>query len=286
MRPSQPILVADLFPELEAALLDLLRGLDAADWQRPAAGAHWTVKDVAAHLLDTGLRRLSFQRDGHPLAPPPGSGPPIAGWDDLVAFINRLNADWVTVAKRLSPQVLIELLAASGPPLCDLLAGLDPLAPAIFGVAWAGEETSPNWFDVAREYTERWHHQQQIRDATGRPGLTSRRHLHPVLDAFLRALPHRYREIEAPEGTRLEVEIEGEAGGLWTLRREAEAWRLYLGRDEAAAEPATTSARIGQADAWRLFTKGLDRPTAEARLAVEGDGRLAEPLFDTVAVMA
>lgn len=26
------------------------------------------------------------------------------------------------------------------------------------------------WLDAAREYTEFWVHQQQIRDATGRPG--------------------------------------------------------------------------------------------------------------------
>jgi hypothetical protein len=43
---------------------------------------------------------------------------------------------------------------------------LDPLAPAAFAVSWAGEETSSNWFDTARELTERWHHQQQIRLAT------------------------------------------------------------------------------------------------------------------------
>jgi hypothetical protein len=38
-------------------------------------------------------------------------------------------------------------------------------------VSWAGPEAAPVWFGVAREYTERRHHQQQIRDATGRPPL-------------------------------------------------------------------------------------------------------------------
>ena len=33
----------------------------------------------------------------------------------------------------------------------------------------AGEAVSANWFDVAREFTERWHHQQQIRLAIGGP---------------------------------------------------------------------------------------------------------------------
>ena len=283
MRPLEPILVAHLFPELEAALLELLRGLDAEDWVLPTVCAGWTVQDVASHLLDTALRRLSFQRDGHALRPP---GPPIAGGDDLVRLVNDLNAEWVAAARRLSPRVLTDLMAATSPALCELLAGLDPFAPAVFGVSWAGEETSPNWFDVAREYTERWHHQQQIRDATARPGLTGRRHLHPVLDAFVRALPYRYREVEAPAGSRLELEITGEAGDVWTLRREDDRWRLYSGRAEAASEAATTVARLDQDAAWRLFTKGLDQTNAEARLEVEGDPALARPLLDTVAVIA
>ena len=54
----------------------------------------------------------------------------------------------------------------------------------------------------AREFTERWVHQQQIRDAVGKPGLTERRWLHPVLDAFARALPHALRDHAAPGGTR------------------------------------------------------------------------------------
>ena len=36
---------------------------------------------------------------------------------------------------------------------------LDPFGAAMFPVSWAGEEESTNWFDTAREFTERWHHQ-------------------------------------------------------------------------------------------------------------------------------
>lgn len=283
LRRPGPILTAHLFPEIETALIDLLRRLEPEDWTRRAAGRHWTVQDVAAHLLDTGLRRLSSQRDGHALPPPAQA---ISGWEELIAYVNRLNADWVAAAKRLSPRVLIDLLAVSGPPLCELFAALDPFAPAPVPVSWAGDEASPNWFDVAREYTERWHHQQQIRDAAGRPGLTGRRYLYPVLDAFLRALPHRYREVAAAEGARLEIEITGVAGGVWTLRREEGVWQLYLGAAEATAGPPAARARLDADAAWRLFTRGLDRATAESRLEIAGDRRLAEPLFDTVAVIA
>src|SRR5438445_8929800 len=56
-------------------------------------------------------------------------------------------------------------------------------------VSWAGPAPAPVWLDVAREYTERWHHQQHIRDAIGQPGQTDHRFLHPVLATFAYALP-------------------------------------------------------------------------------------------------
>jgi hypothetical protein len=52
----------------------------------------------------------------------------------------------------------------------------------------AGEARSLNWFDTARELTERWHHQEQIRFATNLPGIMTRDLYHPVLDCFLRGL--------------------------------------------------------------------------------------------------
>src|SRR5947209_6183283 len=101
MEPVQPVLVADLFPGLHAELISLLRGLSPEDWRRPTVAGAWSVQDVTAHLLDVQLRRLSAQRDGARLPPP---DPPLAGYDDLVALVNRLNAEWVAGARRFSPR--------------------------------------------------------------------------------------------------------------------------------------------------------------------------------------
>ena len=51
----------------------------------------WKVKDVAAHLLDTQLRKLSIVRDGYVAGPPPR----FESGDEFVAFINQLNRDGV-----------------------------------------------------------------------------------------------------------------------------------------------------------------------------------------------
>jgi uncharacterized protein (TIGR03083 family) len=271
--------VTELFCQIHGELLSLLRNLSGDDWSKPTAARMWTVKDVVAHLLDSDVRRLSYQRDKAPMAPPEA---PIENYRDLVNFLNRLNADWVGAARRISPRLLIEFLEITGAQVCELFMSLDPFAPAIFGVAWAGEQESQNWFDVAREYTEKWHHQQQIRDAVGAPALTGRKWLFPALDTFLRGLPHAYRETQADEGSSVAFIITGEAGGAWTLKREGGAWSLYTGEggDDAC------EVRMDQDAAWRLLTKGLSQEEAAARIEIIGDDRLGKPILGMLAVMA
>ncbi|HUM68989.1 MAG TPA: maleylpyruvate isomerase N-terminal domain-containing protein, partial [Chloroflexota bacterium] len=250
IRPVEPIHTVGLFPMLHAELLTLLRQLEPQDWLKPTVAVPWSVKDMVAHLLDTDMRRLSSQRDGFT---PPATEPPPATYGELVGLLNRLNAEWVRAAQRLSPQLLIELLDLIGPQVHHLFTTLDPLAPARVSVAWAGESASPNWFDIAREYTEKWHHQQHIREAVGAPLLTSRQWLYPALDTFLRGLPHTYRDVSATAGTNLVISISGEAGGEWTLSKRRQSWQLYQG----AVTEADARVQLDQDTAWRLFTKGL-----------------------------
>ena len=277
LRPLEPVLLLDRFAPLHAELIHLLRSLAPDDWNRPTACSLWSVRDIAAHLLDDDLRRLSFHRD---LQPPPGSGP-VSG-AELVALVNRMNAEWVAVARRMSPRVIVDLLEVTGPWVVELFRGTDPFAPGFWGVTWAGEQTSPHWFDVGRDYTERWLHQQQIRDAVGATSLTTREWLHPVLDLFVRALPFAYRDTAAQPGTAIVVDIEGAAGGEWTLQREPERWSLYAG---AAAGPAATVTMTDDT-AWRLFSKGLKGEAARARVTIAGDQALGAVALSSLAVLA
>jgi uncharacterized protein (TIGR03083 family) len=272
-----PIDTGTLFAPLHAELMSLLRGLSREDWERPTVAGAWLVRDVAAHLLDSSLRRLSVQRDGHRLTP----ANPIEGYRDLVDYLNRLNADWVRVARRFSPAVLIELLAVSGPEMATLLSSLPPHGQAIFPVAWAGEDASENWFDVGREYTEWWHHQEQIRDAVAAPPLASRRFLHPVLELSLYAVRVALRDATPGEGTAIVIRIDGDAGGVWTVRREGERWVLYRGGSDAP----TLAVRMTADDAWRLFFNALSPEEASSRVAREGDADLGTRFLAVRGVM-
>jgi uncharacterized protein (TIGR03083 family) len=279
VKPAPPVLVADLFSPLHDELLALLRGLAPDDWLKPTGAGAWRVRDVAAHLLDGDIRRLSAHRDGLAF-PPPDS--PIESYRDLVRYLNQLNADWLRVAGRISPRLLVDFLAVTGPQIAALFASLDPHARAFLAVSWAGEEVSDNWLDVGREYTERWHHQQQIRDAVGAPPLTARRWLAPTLDISVRALPFTYRDTPAADGKVIALVITGDAGGAWSLARKSNRWALFRG----VPSSPTASVTIDQDSAWRLFFKGLPRDESERRVRIEGDRRLAEVMLGALAVMA
>jgi len=260
-------------------LLELLRSLSPEDWEKQTVSPKWKVKDVAAHLLDTALRGVSIARDGY--APP---APKIDSAAALGAYINRLNEEGVTVYRRLSPEVLTLLMEVACKQLAAYHASRDPNAQAPYGVSWAGEEKSANWFDTAREYTERWHHQQQIRLAVERsgPGILTRELYYPVLDCFMRALPFTYRSVSAGAGTLVRIFVSGKCGGSWNLRREDTGWVLTEpGQDQPAAE-----ATIAQEIAWRIFTKGIDRASAESQVKITGNATLALPVLGMIAIVS
>ncbi|HEU4434555.1 MAG TPA: maleylpyruvate isomerase N-terminal domain-containing protein [Pyrinomonadaceae bacterium] len=262
---------------MDEKLIGLLRSLTVSEWDAQTVAPRWQVRDVAAHLLDTVLRKLSIVRDSWHV-----ENVDIRSPQDVVKLVNRLNEEGVTVYRRLSPPVLIDLMKMACEQSASFHESLDPFAPAAFGVSWAGEETSPNWFDTARELTERWHHQQQIRVATNRPGIMTPELYHPVLDCFLRGLPHLYRETQAPSGTIVLVEIAGDCGGQWLLSKQSSGWSLVK---EPTAQPIAR-VTIPQEIAWRVFTKGIDRDSARAQITIEGDPDLASRVLDLTAIVA
>jgi hypothetical protein len=277
MNALTPVYTADLLEPLHALLMSLLRGLASGDWERPTAAGAWKVRDVAAHLLDGDLRKLSFARDGHAMT----LVQPIRGYGDLVAFLNQMNAGGVAHAQRFSPRVLTDLLEVTGHWITAYMRALPPHETAVHAVAWAGEDRSENWMDIGREYTERWHHQMHIRDAVGAPGLLDARWMSPLLDLSARALPRAYADLRAADGTAVVITIAGEGGGVWSLIRDREAWRLWRGR---AVEPAA-EASLDASDAWRLFFHALSGDEIRRRVTTRGDAALIAPLAATRAVM-
>src|SRR6476620_9161611 len=96
-----------LRPE-RAALLALLRGLSAADWEEPTECPAWNVKGIALHILGDDLSLLTRQRDASTdsltlfATDHPGSS--------FRALLDGFNEQWVAASRFLSTELVIEML--------------------------------------------------------------------------------------------------------------------------------------------------------------------------------
>lgn len=266
-----------LFGQIENALVVLLNSLNEDEWNLPTVARQWTVRDVAAHLLDTSMRHTARVRDGYTAKP----GVPIENNEDLVRYINTLNDGFVQLMRRFSTKQLLEWTSLAATSFVECIQVEELHSPAPFAVSWAGEQSSYNWFHIAREYTERWHHQQQIREATGKPGILNQKYGRPALEIFLRALPFTYQSIDAAKGTALQIAITGEAGfDCWLVKNDH--WEIT----DSHSGTINASIQLPDATAWKLLTKSWREKEATARSIIEGDTALAIPFFSVVAVVA
>lgn len=274
MKP--PLETLHLFPLLNEKLIYFLKQLSPADWKKQTVAKQWLVKDVAAHLLDGNYRRIALHRDGWAVSPDIA----VDSYDDLVNYLNTLNADWVKAARRLSPAILIELLETTNGIVYKEFSKLDPFATAAYPVSWAGETKSYNWFDIAREYTERWLHQQQIRDAVSDSGIMTAELYQPFLDIFMQAWPHTMKGVTAAEETVLKTVVTGI--GEWYLKRKGDEWKL----ETNSAERTTAETVIGSDIAWKLFSKSIRKEDVKGSVTISGDEYLGGKVLDMVSVMA
>jgi uncharacterized protein (TIGR03083 family) len=195
--------VLDAYPVERAALIGLLRDLDAADWDRPTECPAYSVKGIATHVLGDDLSLLSRQRDGavQGLTLMQAELPEA----DLRTRLNAFNDQWVVAAAFLSNELLIELLGLAGDWTERYYRDVDPEAPGepvgLFG-AQAG--SSPFWQAIAREYLERWIHHSQIRRALGLGSLAAEPFLHVGIEV-------------ASAMARMPAQIPADPDGRWGL---------------------------------------------------------------------
>lgn len=258
-----------LFPKIRAALLDLLEELEPGEWSFPTVCEQWDVKGVALHLLGVEIGNVARRRDRFEVGPAPGEG--------LAPWLNAHNEQWVAATRAISMPLLIDLLDTTGQMFDEYLAdvAMDEVSAS---VSWVGDDPVPVWLDVAREYTERWIHQQQIRDATSRPGLKEPEFMEPLLQTFVHALPRTYRDVEAPDDAVVQLEVVGPGGGNWHIVKSASGWDLA----EGAAGSPDARVSLDVNDAWRLFSRNphLRPPT------LAGDERFATYMLNAVAIVA
>jgi hypothetical protein len=110
----------------------------------------------------------------------------------------------------------------------------------------------------------------------------SRELYYPLIDTFMQALPHTYRNIQAKEDQVVKVTVTSESGGDWFLIYTNSGWML---RKESTAQVDST-VTIDPETAWKLFTKALSGNEAEKRIKFTGDESLGKPILSMLSVMA
>lgn len=262
VRDVRPLAAAE-----REALLHLLGGLTDEEWLAPTAAPRWTVKDIALHLLDDDLTWLSRVRDGEL------SG--LVDMSDRRAFPRLLaekNQRWVDAARVMSRRVVTDLLRWSGEQVDALHASQNMLGEG--WVSWASDQPVPYWFNVAQEFTERWVHQQQMREAVGRVE-DHEATLPDVLNTFVWAYPHQLPSSAGPGPVHVVIEDIG----VWTLAAtDGGAWSLSTG---LSGEPDTRF-RLAADTAWRLLT-GADVPAGS--VTAEGRPGVVEALMNVRAII-
>ena len=97
----------------------------------------------------------------------------------------------------------------------------------------------------------------------------------------MRALAHAYRNVRAVEETLIKIEITGPAGGDWFLIRKQNRWELWLDVEEKPK----AAVRMPQDVAWKLFTKGLEKSSAERSMSFEGTTELGRQILDMICII-
>ncbi len=270
-----------LFPKLTEEFLRLLREIEPSGWLKPSPIKGRTIKDLVSHVINGSLRNISMQRDNFM---DNSNVPTIKSYDDLVNHIQKMNTDWMNVSRRLSPKILIYLLEYSDKEFYEFLKSKNPNEKALFSVAWAGETESENWFDIAREYTEKWHHQMQIRLALDKSILLDTEYTEPLYDTFMLALPHLYREFNNFEnGTKIKISMTGKLNKSWIIEWQTDKWIFT----DSNKSDIYTSVEIPDDIAWIIFTN-TDRKKEKykTKIKISGDKSVGLRLLDLVTVMS
>jgi uncharacterized protein (TIGR03083 family) len=256
-------------------LLQVLGSLRSADWQKPTPCPEWNVLALCCHLVGVDLSSLSRNRDQHH-----GTDLPDGQSEaEFIQWIDNLQMEWVEAARRLSPRVVIDLLAWSAPQLVDMFEDQDPTA-CLAHVSWAGPDPLPVWLNQLRELSEYWIHRQQLLQALDLPADLRSDLVGPILEGLRWAYAFRLGKVPAAFGDTVVFTITGPYAATWHLVATESGWDFPTmpGTKVVASLSLTTD------QAWRLLSNNLSA-AEQAQLLASGDPRILEVILRTRAII-
>ncbi|MBC7653779.1 MAG: hypothetical protein H7098_04800 [Oligoflexus sp.] len=126
---------------------------------------------------------------------------------------------------------------------------------------------------LEKEYEKRWLSHQKIFNALNKQTLLQPKYYHPYLSLVLSRLPALYNEVKANRGDILRIEIVGDAGGTWIIKKDIDRWFF------CDVDNYTTLIYIDQQIAWLLFSGLIDVLYATQYYQIHGEIALANSVL-------
>jgi len=263
--------VVGLLEEEWSSIIELCGDLAPDEWARPTRCPGWTVQDQVAHLL-SGERMLM------------GDEAPdidVEGVDHIRNPFGAVNEQWVEHYRGHSGADVLEEFRTITAERLEVLGSLPEEKWAEMGFTPEGD--APYRQFMAIRSFDAWMHEQDIRDALGRPGHQSGPVVEAALDRLVRALGYVVgKKAGAPDGSSVVFEITGEAPRTVPV--------VVDGRAEVVGEvpPAPTVTLTLDQQAFVALCGGREDPEdvlGAGRVSIDGDGALGDDVVRNMAFM-
>jgi uncharacterized protein (TIGR03083 family) len=260
---------AGLTAQLEeewSALEELGAGLDDTDWVRPTPCPGWTVAAQFAHIIGTESMLLGRPGPGVDAGRPPHVRNDIGGF----------NETWVAALASVPRQ---EVLAQLGEVLSARRQAIAAMGEEEFS---APANTPIGPADYRRFMQIRvfdcWVHEQDVRDAVGRPGHDDGAVVEQSVDEIVRALGFIVgKKAAAPEGASVTFELTGPV--VRTVHVAVDGRAAVVDRLPGAA---TATVALGSGLFTRLACGRVDPAEKLAEVHLAGDTDLGRRVITSL----
>ncbi|HMR94199.1 MAG TPA: maleylpyruvate isomerase family mycothiol-dependent enzyme [Microthrixaceae bacterium] len=275
---SAPAVTSDVVSSL-AAFRGATRELGAVDWARPTDCPGWDVHDVVAHVV-------TFEAflDGEPAPEVDPEGTDVAD-PHVRNEIGRLNEAWVASWRGRPPRDLLDGMDDLVQRRTRELAEVDDEDLAVVGWSPVGEVARSRFLQI--RVLDIWFHEQDIREATGRPARSDRDVVERVVSELTHGLAFVVaRRAGASDGTRVRFAVDPDDGAdPIVLDIEVVDGRGKVSSAETPSPTATIAAELG---AFGRLVGGRRPPEAmldSGRVSLDGDVELGRRVVEHLGFM-
>lgn len=248
-----------------SAFGDLLDSLDEADWTRDTPCPGWRVHDVVAHVVGTERMLLGEA--------PSATNEDVGERPHLRNDIGRFNELWVQTLADLPSDDLLAMFRDVTARRREVLADMPDSAWDEVGFTPAGPDTHGRFMRI--RVFDTWLHEQDVRDAVGRPSREDGDEVAVVLDEMETALGYVVGKLAgAPRGTVVTFELTGPQGRTRHVEVSDRAGLV----DKPVEADATLTMPVGTFARLAGGRTTLD----DVEVAVSGDERLGRQVLEHV----